>query len=120
MLLSAITIGKDDYSIPELSAGTHTLKVVNASGDPDGWAFIVKLGGDTKAEDILPAFAFLFGGQQPAKMPDFSPVGGLMGYTLGDSFYTTLDLAPGNYAVIASVGAQGLPYSGLTKSFTVK
>ena len=117
---ATLSIGKDNYTIPELSAGTHTLKIANASGSPDGWAFIIKLGNDTKAADILPAFNALFGGQAPAKMPNFRPVGGLMGYNLGSSFYTTLNLEPGNYAVIASVGAQGFPYTGLTKSFEVK
>ena len=115
-----LTIGNDDADMPtEVSAGQHTIQVVNGSDKPDGWAFFIRLEGDTKVEDILPMFDALFSGQQPAKMAEFTPVGGLMGYNLSKSFYTTIDFTPGNYAVITSINAQGFPYSGLSKTFTV-
>ena len=116
-----LTVSKTDADMPaEVSAGQHTIQVVNASDQPAGWAFFIKLEGDTKVEDILPMFDALFSGKQPAKMAEFTPVGGLMGYNLSKSFYTTIDFAPGNYAVITSINAKGFPYTGLTKTFTVK
>ncbi|MFN8445353.1 MAG: hypothetical protein U0175_31480 [Caldilineaceae bacterium] len=116
-----LTIGNDDADMPaEVSAGQHTIQVVNGSDKADGWAFFIRLEGDTKVEDILPMFDALFSGKQPAKMAEFTPVGGLMGYNLSKSFYTTVDFAPGNYAVITSINAQGFPYTGLAKTFTVK
>ena len=117
-----LTVGADDADMPaELQAGPHTIQVVNASGQADGWAFFIKLEGDATVADILAMFDALFSGQEPAKMAEFHAVGGLMmGYNLSDSFYTTVDFAPGNYAVITSIGVEGFPYSGLAKSFTVK
>lgn len=116
-----LTIGNDDADMPaEVSAGQHTIQVVNGSDQPDGWAFFIRLEGDTTVEDIMPMFDALFSGQQPEKMAEFTPVGGLMGYHLSDSFYTTVDFTPGNYAVITSINAQGFPYTGLSETFTVK
>lgn len=116
-----LTIGQNDADMPaEVSAGQHTIQVVNGSDQPDGWAFFIRLEGDTTVEDIMPMFDALFSGQQPEKMAEFTPVGGLMGYHLSDSFYTTVDFTPGNYAVITSINAQGFPYTGLSKTFTVK
>ncbi len=116
-----LTIGNDDADMSaEVSPGEHTIQVVNGSDKPDGWAFFIRLEGDTKVEDILSMFDALFSGQQPAKMAEFTPVGGLMGYNLSKSFYTTVDFTPGNYAVITSINAQGFPYTGLAKTFIVK
>lgn len=43
-----------------------------------------------------------------------------MGHNLGESFYTTITLEPGNYAAISSINGAEFPYSGLYKNFTVK
>jgi hypothetical protein len=43
-----------------------------------------------------------------------------MPYSLGKSYYTDLDLQPGDYAVITNINATDFPYSGMSKSFTVK
>jgi len=116
-----LTIGKDDFAMPSaLKAGKQTIQVVNASGKKQGYAFFVKLGGDTTVEDILAMFDAFFSGKQPAKMADFHTVGGLMGHDLGQSYYTTIDFTPGNYAVISSIKATDFPYSGMAKTFTVK
>lgn len=115
-----VTIGNADADMPaDLSAGQHTIQVVNGSDKADGWAFFIRLEGDTTVEEILAMFDALFAGQQPEKMAEFTPVGGLMGYNLSKSFYTTVDFTPGNYAVITSINAQGFPYTGLSKIFTV-
>ena len=42
-----------------------------------------------------------------------------MGYNLGDRYYTTVELTPGNYTVISSIDGSEFPYSGFNKSFTV-
>lgn len=104
----------------ELQAGQQTIQVVNDSGEKQGYVLFVKPGGDTRVEDILAMFNAFFAGQQPEKMADFHAVGGLMGHDLGQSYYTIIDFAPGNYAVISSINATDFPYSGLAKSFTVK
>ena len=53
-------------------------------------------------------------------MPIISTVGGLMGYNLSDSFYTTINFEPGNYAIITNINGQDFPYAGLYKTLTVK
>ncbi|MFN8495070.1 MAG: hypothetical protein U0350_46130 [Caldilineaceae bacterium] len=116
-----LTISKADADMPaEVSAGQHTIQIVNASDKADGWAFFLKLEGDTTVKDILAMFDAFFSGKQPEKMAEFTPVGGLMGYNLGNSFYTTVNFTPGNYAVITSINAKDFPYTGLAKTFTVK
>ena len=43
-----VSIGNDDFDAPaELTAGEHTIQVVNASDADDAYAFVVKLGDDT-------------------------------------------------------------------------
>lgn len=118
-----LTVKADDVDMPaEVAAGKHLVQVVNASGAPSGYAFIVQLGGDTTVEDILASFDALFAGKQPDKMPQASAVGGLMGYAgfANNSYYTNVDLQPGNYALFTSVNAKDFPYGGLVKKFTVK
>lgn len=118
-----VTIGADDFDMPaELAAGEQTLQVVNNSGAEDGYLFILKLGGDTTVESLLAAFEAMFSGQELAEedYPQASTVGGLMGHNLGESFYTTITLEPGNYAAISSINGAEFPYSGLYKNFTVK
>ncbi len=116
-----VTIGADDFEMPtELAAGEQTIQIVNNSGEEDGYAFFVQLGGDTTVEDVLAVFEAMFSGQEPEEFPIISTVGGLMGYNLGESYYTTINFEPGNYAVISSIGSDEFPYAGLYKSFTVK
>ena len=118
-----LTIGAEDADMPaEISAGTHTIQVVSGSGEPGASAFFVKLEGGATMDDVMAMFEAFFSGAEidMADMPVFSSVGGLMGYNLSDSFYTTIDFAPGDYAAITSINADDFPYSGLAKSFTVK
>lgn len=118
-----LTIGADDVDMPaEVPAGRHTIQVVNESGAEDGYAFFLRLEDGATVEDILASFEAFFAGEEVdmAAMPTFHAVGGLMGHTLGESFYTTVDLPPGDYAVITSIGNTGFPYAGLNRPFTVK
>ena len=117
-----ITLSDDDFDMPaELSAGQYTVQVTNAGSANDGYLFFLKLGGDTTIDDILAAFDTFFAGSMPEKMPEFLAVGGLMGNSVSKTFWTTLDLEPGNYVAISNIGiAEDFPYSGLAKNFTVK
>jgi hypothetical protein len=118
-----LTIGNDDADMPaELSAGTHTIRIVNG-GDAEGAsAFFIKLEDGATVEDILASFEAFFSGAEVnfEEMPTFRAVGGLMGYNLGDSYYTTIEFEPGDYAAITSINGGDFPYAGLSKSFTVK
>jgi len=116
-----VTIGKDNFDMPsELEAGKHVIEVVNNSGAPNGYAFFIKLEGDGTMKDVMASFDAMFAGKQPEKMVEMKAVGGLMANNLGQTFYTGVDLQPGNYAIITNINATGFPYSGLSKSFTVK
>ena len=117
-----LTIGAENFDLPaEVEAGLHTIEVVNASGQENGNLFILKMEGDTTMDDILAMFDALFSGQEMdmQAMPVFEPVGGLMGYNLGDRYFTTVDLVPGNYTVVSSIDATEFPYSGFSKDFIV-
>jgi hypothetical protein len=116
-----VTIGADDFDMPtELAAGEQTIEIVNNGGADGGYIFFVKLGGDTTVESALAAFNAMFAGEEPETMPEISTVGGLMGYNLGKSYYTTINFEPGNYAAISSINGEEFPYSGLYKNFSVK
>ena len=117
-----LAIGADEFELPvEIAAGKQTIQIVNESGQENGYAFILKMEGDTTMDDVLAMFDALFSGQEMdmAALPSFVPVGGLMSHNLGDRFYTTVDLTPGNYTVISSIDSSEFPYSGLSKNFTV-
>lgn len=118
-----VPLKADDFEIPsEIDAGTYTFQFVNHTGTPDGGTFILELGEGATIESILAMFDAFFSGQpmDSVEMVDFHAVGGLMGHELSDTFYATVDLKPGRYAVISSINANDFPYSGLSKEFTVK
>jgi hypothetical protein len=118
-----LTIGTDDAEMPsEISAGTHTLQIMSDNGTPGASAFILKLEGGATIDDILTMFDAFFSGEEinMEEMPVFRAVGGLMGYTLSDAFYTTIDFVPGDYVAITNINGDDFPYAGLSKSFTVK
>ncbi len=118
-----LTIGADDFDLAaEMTEGVHTIHVVNDSGQENGYAFILKMEGGTTMDDVMAMFDALFSGQEMdmENMPVFYAVGGLMAHNLGDSYYTTVDLTPGDYTVISSISdGNDFPYAGLNKSFTV-
>lgn len=118
-----VTLEADDFTIPsEIAAGSHTFEIVNHTGGPDGGTFIIEMGEGATVEGILAMFDAFFSGQpmEDIEMVEFHPRGGLMGYDLSDTFYTTIDLKPGHYAVISPINSEGFPYSGLYKEFTVQ
>ena len=118
-----LTIGNEDADMPaEIEAGTHTVQIVNGGDAENASAFFLRLENGATVEDILASFEAFFSGAQvdPADMPVFHAVGGLMMYNSGDSFCTTIDFQPGDYAAITSIHGEDFPYAGLSKSFTVK
>ena len=117
-----VTLSDDDFDMPsELTAGSHTIQVTNAGSADNAFVFFVQLGGDTTLDDILSEFDALFTtGTMPEEMSEFWGVGGLMTNTVSDTYWTTIDLEPGNYVAISNIGSTGFPYSGMAKYFTVK
>ena len=121
-----LTISADDFDLPTemtegMTAGQHTIQIVNDSGQENGYAFILKMENGATMDDVMAMFDALFSGQEMdmANMPVVRAVGGLMAYNLGDSYYTNVDLTPGDYTVISNINGSEFPYSGLNKSFTV-
>jgi len=117
-----LTIGADDFDLPaEMTEGVHTIQIVNDSGLENGYAFILNMENGATMDDVMAMFDALFSGQEMdmENMPVFHAVGGLMAYNLGDSYYTTVDLTPGDYTVISNIDGTEFPYAGLNKSFTV-
>jgi hypothetical protein len=116
-----VTIGQDDFDLPEsVAAGEHTIKVVNDTGTPNAFAFILELRGDTTMASIMDTFDAVFSGKQPPEPPaDFSAVGGLMDNSVSPTYTTTVDLQPGRYVMVTSIGPDDFPYAGLAKEFTV-
>ncbi len=96
--------------------------MTNAGSAENGFVFFLKLGGDTTMDDILAMFEALLHDREAMsdEMPEFSAAGGLMTNTVSDTYWTTLDLEPGNYVAVSSIGGNEFPYSGLAKYFTVK
>ncbi len=118
----SLTVSKDAVDFPDqVEPGQHTIEVVNDSGQENGYAFILRMEGDTTIDDVLAMFDALFSGQEMdmSSMPVFHAVGGLMAYNLSDHYYTNVDMQPGNYTIITSNGANEFPYSGETKDFVV-
>jgi len=116
-----LTLTDSDVDMPSsVAAGRYTIEVVNAGSNPNGYAFFTRLDGGTTVEGLLAAMEALMNGTEPETMPQVTAVGGLMGHTLGESYFTTVDLAPGRYAVFTSIDDQGMPYTGMAKEFTVQ
>lgn len=80
-----------DFSTP-LTAGKHTLKVVNAPGQPHQFILAKLRPGKTAMQ--VAAFS-----EKPSGEPPFTGMWGTVAQATGDN-YLTVDLAPGRYAVI--------------------
>jgi uncharacterized cupredoxin-like copper-binding protein len=86
-----------DYSFTlskEITAGPHTLKIVNAGVQPHEM-FIAKLDSNATAQQLVQYVLTGMHGRPPAL-----PLGGASGMAPGDHAYFTMDFAPGNYALI--------------------
>ena len=86
-----------DYSFTlskDITAGRHTLKLVNAGGQPHEM-FIARLGPGATAQQLVRYVLTGMHGRPPAL-----PLGGASGMVPGDHAYVTMNFAPGDYALI--------------------
>lgn len=84
---------KFDFSKP-LTAGKHTLKLVTAPGQPHEFTFFQLSPGKTAAD--IPKYVET-GMQGP---PPALPLGGVAGVAAGRPSFYTVDLQPGEYAIV--------------------
>lgn len=82
-----------DFSTP-LTAGKHTLKITTAPGQPHEFTFFQLMPGKTVA-DLTRYVETGMAGPPPAV-----PIGGVAGVAAGRSSYYTVDLKPGDYAIV--------------------
>jgi hypothetical protein len=84
---------KFDFSQP-LTAGKHTLKLITAPGQPHEFTFFKLAPGKTAAD--IPKYVEA-GMQGP---PPATALGGVAGVAAGIPSYYTVDLEPGDYAIV--------------------
>ena len=84
---------KFDFSTP-LTAGKHTLKIVTAPGQPHEFTFFQLMPGKTPA-DLTKYVETGMKGAPPAM-----PLGGVSGIAAGNPVFYTVDLKPGDYAIV--------------------
>ena len=82
-----------DFSTP-LTAGKHTIKIVTAPGQPHEFTFFQLSPGKVAAD--LPKYVET-GMQGP---PPALPLGGVAAMAAGEAVYYTVDLKPGDYAIV--------------------
>ncbi len=118
---SDVTIALADYSFTvktgTLSAGKHTIKIVN-DGPQEHEIELIKLAPGKTMKDFG-AWAQKFEGPPPA-----SAIGGVVGVLKGDAGYFNVDLTPGTYALLCFVPdakdkKMHLEH-GMVKEFTVQ
>jgi uncharacterized cupredoxin-like copper-binding protein len=86
-----------DYSFTlskEITAGPHTLRIVNAGVQPHE-LFIAKLDSNATAQQLV---QYVLGGMRGR--PPALPLGGASGMIPGDHAEMTMQFTPGNYALI--------------------
>lgn len=84
---------KWDFSQP-LTAGRHTIKLITAPGQPHEFTLFQLTPGKT-APDILKFVESGMRGSPPAR-----PIGGVAGVAANRASYYTVDIQPGDYAII--------------------
>ncbi len=92
-----ITVTMSDYKwefSQPLTAGQHTLKLVTAPGQPHEFTFFKLMPGKTAAD--IPKYVET-GMQGP---PPAMPLGGVAGVAAGTPSFYTVNLEPGEYAVV--------------------
>jgi uncharacterized cupredoxin-like copper-binding protein len=101
----------------EISAGEHTLKIVNAGVQPHEM-FIAKLDSNATAQQLV---QYVLGGMHGR--PPALPQGGSSGMIPGDHAELTMNFTPGNYALICFLpdGKDGREHAlhGMVKQFHV-
>jgi hypothetical protein len=107
---------KFDFSAP-LTAGKHTLKLVTAPGQPHEFTFF-KLSPGKTAADIPKYVETGMKGEPPAM-----PLGGVAGVAAGRASYYSVDLVPGDYAIVCFLedAGDGKPHftHGMIQQVTV-
>jgi uncharacterized cupredoxin-like copper-binding protein len=106
-----------DFSKP-ITAGTHTIQVMNGGGQPHE-AFVVKLAPGATVKDFIAAFEPGAAGPPPGR-----PVGGLVGIDRGRRGFFTTMFDPGRYAIMCffpdqTTGREHFA-QGMISEFTVK
>lgn len=105
------------YTIPPLSAGTHTLHIVN-DGPQTHELELIRLDEGATVEQFLAAFQPGAKGPPPGRS-----IGGPGALSKGLDNYWTVSLEPGSYAVLCFVpdSADGQPHimKGMVQSFSV-
>ena len=96
---------KFDFSAP-LTSGKHTLKIQTAAGQPHEFTMFQLMPGKTPADLVK----FFDGGMKGA--PPGMPIGGVAGMANGNAAYFTVDLKPGDYALVCFLpdGKDGKPH----------
>ena len=92
-----ITVTMSDYKFEfskPLTAGRHTLKLVTAPGQPHEFTFFQLSPGKTAAD--IPKYVEA-GMQGP---PPALPLGGVAGVASGRASFYTIDVKPGDYAIV--------------------
>ena len=115
-----VTVTLNDYGFevaPSLTAGTHTLRVVNA-GPQLHELMLLALAPGKRAADVV---AWEQGGMKG--IPPARPLGGIVGLTPGRSAAFTLTLAPGSYVLACFVpdatDAKSHAVHGMVKEISV-
>jgi len=116
-----LTITQRDFHFEiskPITAGTHTIHVINEGGQPHE-AVVVKLAPGATVKDFVAAFEPNASGPPPGR-----PVGGLVGLDRGGRGFFTTTFDPGRYAVLCffpdqTTGKEHFT-QGMISEFTVK
>jgi hypothetical protein len=115
-----VTVTMSDYKwdlTTPLTSGKHTIKLTTAPGQPHEFTLFQLMPGKTAA-DVAKFFDGGMKGQPPAM-----PVGGVAGMSTGMTEYYTVDLKPGDYALVCFLpdGKDGKPHyaHGMTQTIKV-
>ncbi|MGH2628088.1 MAG: hypothetical protein ACRDHY_15730, partial [Anaerolineales bacterium] len=97
-----VTMTLHDYSFettPSLTAGRHVIRVVTEAEQPHEVA-LIKLDSGKTTQDFLAAMAAMEQGKAPPAPLPGTFMGGVAGLARGTDNYFSVDLTPGDYALI--------------------
>ena len=121
------TVDMADFAyptMPEMHAGPMVLEVTNSGQEPHE-IVVMRLEGIGLDQLLSMLMEPPPPGEAPAGPPPFTFVGGMQGLMPGDRGWVTLDLTPGEYAMICFIPSpanQGKPHValGMARAFTVR
>lgn len=118
---ASLTITTADYRFAQsrpITAGTHTIEVVNRGGQPHE-VVLVKLNPGATAQEFGAAFE-----PGASAVPPGMPIGGVVGIETGEHAFFTARFEPGNYGLICFFPdpVTGKPHfmHGMTADFVVR